>query len=113
MRCRLKTDSTSVVSVMTFRELVRYGEHTGHAACGEFMFHGLRIDASRWFVHGDPMLVLYRDGVEVGQLGAHDRLIIEDDGAVYPMAHATFDATFERDPEWQGGPVGRHRRAGR
>ena len=104
MRCRKKAEPAFVVSVMTFRELVRYAMHLGHGERGEFRFHGLRIDAHRWFKHNDPMLVLYRDGVEVGQLGEHDRLIIEDDGTAYPIAHAAFEATYERDPNWKGGP---------
>lgn len=104
MRCRKKSEPAFVVSVMTFRELVRYAMHLGHAEHGEFDFHGLHVDAHRWFKRNDPMLVLYRNGVEIGQLGEHDRLIIEDGGAVYPVAHAVFEATYERDPKWKGGP---------
>ena len=105
MRFRKKNDPAFVVSVMTHRELRRYGENLGHAEHGEFAFYGLHVDAHRVFKHTDPMFVLYREGVEVGQLGEHDRLVIEDDGAVYPIARDAFDATYERDPNWNGGPA--------
>lgn len=104
MRCRKKSAPAFVVSVMTHRELRRFAENMGHAARGEFMFHGLRVDAHRVFKHGDPMFVLHRNGEEIGQLGEHDRLIIEDDGTAYPMPRAEFEAIFERDPSWNGGP---------
>lgn len=110
MRCRKKADPSFVVSVMTHRELRRYGENC-RGSRDEFFFHGLRVDAHRVFKHGDPMFVLYRDGVEVGQLGEHDKLVIEDGGAVYPVAHAQFEATYERDPDWTGGPPAQHRRS--
>lgn len=104
MRCRKKAEPEFVVSVMTFRELARYGENMGHAAHGSFRFHDLHVDAHRVFKHGDPMLVLYRNGVEIGQLGERDKLIVEDGGTAYPMSHAEFEATYERDPSWGGGP---------
>ena len=104
MRHRKKHDPGFVVSVMTHDELRRFGENMGHAECGAFPFQGHHVDAHRVFKHGDPMFVLYRDGVEVGQIGEHDMLVIEDGGNIYPVAHAKFVAEFERDPHWRGGP---------